>query len=140
MTTITTAVGTPDEGHTVTLGLEDGTTRTITVVVPVIEQRTEPRPDLLGGPVTGLYAEVHHVLDDGGHITFFMSRLVGEEVWVIDAKFGANSFPHFSHGFGSRVTIPSVLPDEVTDVLDLLAVTRSLAVAIGRDVPLELPS
>ncbi|MFD7972978.1 hypothetical protein [Streptomyces clavifer] len=117
----------------------DGTTHQFTLLLTELNKRTESYGALLGGDRTGLEAQVT-VLEPGqdkGN-TFFLSRLVGEGDWVIDAKFGPNSFPHWSHGFGARYTKLRGLLPEFGDVLDDAARERKLAAAIGRDVPLEL--
>ncbi|MEU2462101.1 hypothetical protein ABZ604_31530 [Streptomyces sp. NPDC012473] len=118
-----------------------GATHQFALTITTLEERFEACSELLGGDKKGLEAQVTVCQpgQDRGE-TFFLSRLVGEEDWVIDAKFGANGFPHFSHGFGSRVTkLKSLLP-ELTDPLDSAARQRGLAAAIGRDVPLTLSS
>ncbi|WP_329046898.1 MULTISPECIES: hypothetical protein [unclassified Streptomyces] len=118
-----------------------GQTERYTLIITKLERRSEHCSELLGGDRTGLEAQVTVCQPgrDSGD-TFFLSRLVGEEDWVIDAKFGANGFPHFSHGFGSRVTkLRSLLP-EFTTPLDSAARERELARVIGRDLPLTLSS
>lgn len=120
---------------------QDGATFTLTAMVPDIERRTEPGPDILGGDRIGLYARLDLVQgEEPRPTTYFMSRLVGEPEWVIDTKFGPNGFPHFSHGFGSRVTLLKTVLPELADLLDDLARDRGLAAHIGRGIPLDLDS
>lgn len=85
------------------------------------------------GEAVGLYAH----LDVAGK-AYFLSRLVGEKYWVVDALFGANGYPHWSHGFGARYLKPQVIASEMGDVLDQIAHALELASDIGRSVPLVL--
>ncbi|HBF85145.1 MAG TPA: hypothetical protein DD420_36025 [Streptomyces sp.] len=109
------------------------------VTVRQLEQRQETAPALLGGDRTGLMTELE-IAAPGAPAgpTYFLSRLVGETAWIIDAKFGPDGFPHYSHGFGSRVTLARTLPDEICALLDSEAQKLAATRAIGRDVPLEL--
>ncbi|MBV9026402.1 MAG: hypothetical protein JO362_22015 [Streptomycetaceae bacterium] len=107
------------------------------MVVTALERREEA--DYFGGRRVGLYAAFKMALRAGGQPTSFgLSRLEGEPHWVIDDKFGANGFPHFCHGFGSRVTIPRTVREEIAEVLDNLARSSGLAAEIGADIPLIL--
>lgn len=111
---------------------QDGSTFHITVAVPQMEQRHEAVSPLLGGDRTGLEAQLKLTQgDEPQETTFFLSRLVDEKAWIIDAKFGPNGFPHWSHGFGSRVTIPKGILPEIEDALDSIARERGLAEQIG---------
>ncbi|MER7108856.1 hypothetical protein [Streptomyces sp. NPDC000229] len=111
----------------------------LVVMVRKVERRHEPAPALLGGDRIGIEAEIEVMeRDDQKGPTYFVSRLTGETDWIIDAKFGANGFPHYSHGFGSRVTIARGLPDEICDVLDNEAKNRGMVRTIGRGTPLQL--
>lgn len=42
----------------------------------------------------------------------------GEGVWAADAHFGANGFPHFSHGEGDRTVRKQIAGQELSDMLD----------------------
>jgi hypothetical protein len=72
--------------------------------VKVVEVRRERRND----GREGWFAAV-----DVGDLKFGFSRLDGEEDWTADSLIGPGSYPHFVHGFGSRVTIPRVAQAEV---------------------------
>ncbi len=87
----------------------DGTTHTVSITVGPIEHRTEPTGSEAPGPDWSPHGAAGP--RGGEAVTFFLSRLKGEQEWVIDAKFGPNGMPHFCHGFGSRVTIAkTVIP------------------------------
>ncbi|MDQ0847766.1 hypothetical protein [Streptomyces sp. V1I6] len=116
----------------------DGGALELVLMVRKMERRHEPAPALLGGDRIGIEAEIEVATGDQKGPTYLLSRLTGEADWVIDAKFGANGFPHYSHGFGSRVTIPRGLPDEICDLLDSEARNRGMVRAIGRGTPLQL--
>ncbi|MBV7674084.1 hypothetical protein STHAL_32065 [Streptomyces halstedii] len=122
----------------VTVETTEGPTDFI-VTVRQLEQRHESAPLLLGGDRTGLMAEIEIAAPDSlAGPTYFLSRLVGEADWIIDAKFSSNGFPLYSHGFGSRVTRARTLPDEICALLDGEAQKLTVARATGRSVPLEL--
>ncbi|MCD9904262.1 hypothetical protein LUR56_37965 [Streptomyces sp. MT29] len=116
---------------------QDGITHTLTITVGPVEKRTEP--DGFGGTRTGLEARLD-LLAPGAEkpVTFFLSRLTDEPEWVIDAKFGPNGFPHFSHGFGSRVTVAKTVIPEIADLLDDVVRDRAIVAHIGRGIPLDL--
>ncbi|MCX4523906.1 hypothetical protein OHA69_40680 [Streptomyces anulatus] len=118
---------------------QDGDTHTLSITVGQIEQRTEP--DGFGGTRAGLEARID-LLAPGAEkpVVFFLSRLTGEPEWIIDAKFGPNGFPYFSHGFGSRVTVATTVIPEIADLLDDVARGRGIVRHIGRGVPLNLSS
>lgn len=66
----------------------------------------------------GVYAMVQSA--DGE--TLHLSRLEGETSWIADGLFGANGFPHWCHGFGSRCTLlKSVSDAELVKLLDQAA-------------------
>lgn len=115
---------------------QDGETFTLTAAVPAMERREER--DFFGDRI-GLDATLELTTRPGDRpTTFGLSRLVGEEEWIIDSKFGPTGFPHWSHGFGARyLRLKTVLP-EVADVLDTAARDRGLAQEIGRGIPLAL--
>ena len=125
----------PAEPVTVTVQVEEETV-TFTLTVRSMAQREER--DFFGHK-KGLEAQLEVTTGTGQRpTTFFLSRLAEETEWVIDAKFGANGFPHFSHGFGARcLRLRTPLP-EICDVLDQVARDRGLVQQIGRDVPLIL--
>lgn len=126
------------ERHTVEVH-QDGETFTLTAIVTEMRKREEACDPLLGGDRIGL--EAHLQLLQGGEdkaTSYFLSRLVGEPCWIIDAKFGPHGYPHFSHGFGARyLKLKGILP-ELGDLLDTLARKQDLAARIGRDIPLVL--
>ncbi|QKV90377.1 hypothetical protein HUT19_41150 [Streptomyces sp. NA02950] len=112
----------------------EGTAFTLTLTLHSMERRLD-RGVL--GDVDGI--EAHLKLASAASekpSTLFLSRLAGEKQWVIDAKFGANGFPHFCHGFGARYLRCTAVVDEIGDVLDQAARDRGLAEQIGRDIPL----
>lgn len=123
----------PAEPITITVQVEEETA-TVTLTVRSIERREER--DAFGHK-DGLEAQLAVELSPGERpTTFFLSRLAQETEWIIDAKFGANGFPHFSNGFGARyLRLKTPLP-EIGDVLDQAARDRGLVEQIGRDVPL----
>jgi hypothetical protein len=128
----------PVERHQVTVE-QNGRTFELTAEIRKMEKRHEPAPALLGGDRVGIEVEFAVTMPgDEKPTVFFLSRLVNEEDWIMDAKFGPNGFPHFSHGFGSRVTIPKGILDELADLLDHQAQELGLAAEIGRGVPLVL--
>lgn len=117
---------------------EDGETPlTVAATVVCVERREEP--DFLGGSRVGLSAQLHITIppDTRPH-SYFLSRLIGESAWVIDALFGSNGYPHFSHGFGARYLRLRGIAPELEDLLDQNARDQGLVHAIGREVPLLL--
>lgn len=89
---------------------------------------------LFGGQVPAI--EVHVKFDDGE--SMFLSRLQGEDSWIIDAYFGANGFPHFCNGFGSRVTRLHTVADDVSDAIDAAVCEAGLVERIAIGEPLGL--
>jgi hypothetical protein len=78
----------------------------------------EIRPESHAFYGDGIYAMARHA--ELG--TLHLSRLEGESAWVIDGYFGANSFPHWCHGFGSRCTrLQTPADDELVAALDAAA-------------------
>ncbi|MGW1053035.1 hypothetical protein [Streptomyces sp. NPDC002521] len=117
---------------TIDLGIEGYTTRTVTVAEMEWREETNEL-----GTMRGLFAKLTMPQQEGEQpTTYFLSRLVGERQWVIDAKFGAAAFPHYSHGFGTRLTARRTLIEPVEALLD--ATTRALGLALQIDpgVPL----
>lgn len=57
-----------------------------------------------------------------GHGWIGVSRWQDEDYWVVDARFGENSYPFFSNGEGSRCVGVSVLAEdhEVTKALNAM--------------------
>jgi hypothetical protein len=128
----------PISGHTVTLDPgDDQTPLTVTAAVITIERKEEP--DFLAGVRLGLYAQLDVTVPPGTRPhSYFLSRLVAESEWVVDALFGPNGYPHFSNGFGARYLRLRGIAPELADLLDHEAHSRGLAKAIGLDVPLTL--
>lgn len=122
----------------ITLGTEDGESPlTVAATVVCVERREEP--DFFGGVRLGLSAQLAvTVPPDTRPRRYFLSRLVGESDWVVDALFGPNGYPHFSHGFGARYLRLRGVAPELEDLLDQGALSQGLVQAIGRNVPLVL--
>jgi hypothetical protein len=59
-------------------------------------------------------------------------------VWVVDALFGPNGFPYFSHGFGARYLRLRGVAAELADLLDQHTRDHGLVRAIGHDVAVVL--
>lgn len=128
----------PTASQTITVGAEDGETLlTVAATVVCVECREEP--DVFSGVRLGLSAQLEvTVPPDTRPHTYFLSRLVGESEWVVDALFAPNGYPHFSHGFGARYLRLRGIAPQLEDLLDQNARDRGLAAAIGREVPLVL--
>jgi hypothetical protein len=91
----------PTASQTITLAAEPGETP-VTIVATVITMECQQERDFLGIR-HGLCAQIAiTAAPEVRPHTYFLSRLVGESCWVVDAQFGSNGFPHFSHGFGAR--------------------------------------
>lgn len=128
-----------EQRHTVTFK-QEGETLEAVATVKSIERREEQVSALLGGDRIGLEAHMLVLLGDAAKpVSYHLSMLVDETDWTIDAKFGANGFPHWSNGYGARYLRTRGLPVEFDDVLNTLAKERGLAERIGRDTPLVLP-
>lgn len=130
----------PNGSRTITLAGEDGQPPfTVTATVVTVERRSEPSP--LAGVRLGLYAQLDVTVAPDTQprsYSYFLSRLVGETTWIIDALFGPNGYPHFIHGFGARYLQLRVLAVTLADLLDEQARDRGLVQTTGRDVPLIL--
>ncbi|HEV7625703.1 MAG TPA: hypothetical protein VGO89_04340 [Streptomyces sp.] len=112
--------------------------QTVTATVVSIERHEESG---VFGAMVGLEAVLHVVFPGYEKPnTYVLSRLVDESAWVLDARFGANGFPFFSHGFGSRCTVLSGVHKVLGALLDEAARKLGLVAAIGDDVPLVLAS
>lgn len=120
-----------------TVVLRDGR-KPVQVSATVVEIARRAETGILG-PVVGLDAHVRVAFARGGvRRTLFVSRLVGEPHWVIDAKFGGNAFPFFSNGFGARARHLRGVPRELEALLDQAAQLRELVERIGPNLPLVL--
>lgn len=102
--------------------------QTTTSTIETVERRT--RPGMMaslvnpawssGSPaLEGWYAEVTI-----GETRFEFSKLDGESDWTADAAWGKGSFPIFSHGFGSRCTIPRIADSFLAADLDAAVSAR----------------
>jgi hypothetical protein len=123
----------------VTLGANGAAEQTtVTATVVHIQRRDETS---FFGPAVGLEGQLE-ILTVGAKRTgcYFVSRLVDEPYWVIDAHFAANGAPIFSHGFGARYTKLTGLHPALEALLDEAARDRGLAAEIGPEVPLVLAS
>lgn len=122
----------PSTSHVITLTGEDGQTPLIvTATVVAIDRRAEPT---LFGVCVGLEAQLAvTVAPHAQPHTYFLSRLVGETTWIVDALFGPNGYPHFSHGFGARYLRLRTIAPELAEVVDQEARSRGLVEAAGRD-------
>jgi hypothetical protein len=123
--------------QTITLAGESGET-SVTITATVITMERTVERDFLGVR-DGLSAQLEvTVPPQDGPNTYFLSRLVNESHWVVDALFGSNGYPHFSHGFGARyLRLQGVVP-ELEDVLNQHAHDHGLVQALERGVPLVL--
>lgn len=118
----------------VTIDLEGHGPLTVTVVA--MERRQEPG---IFDIRLGLDAQVHVQYQPGDQPNhYFLSMLVDESHWIIDAHIGPKGQVYFSHGFGSRVTELMPVVPELADLLDQAARRGGLVLAIGRGVPLVL--
>lgn len=70
---------------------------------------------IFGGPYEPI--RTAHVTFSTGEEIFF-SRYDDEPSWIADAAFGANGFPYFSNGTGTRVTRAEVAADHVAEAID----------------------
>lgn len=77
-----------------------------TWTIETVRRETVGRWD--GSEERGVYALV---IFEGGE-SLHLSRLDGNEGWVADAHFGANGYPYWCHGFGSRCTYLQVVNDD----------------------------
>jgi hypothetical protein len=127
----------PTASHTITFAAEPGETP-VTVTATVISMECKQERDFLGVR-HGLSAQLEVTVAPAvGPRTYFLSRLVGESDWVVDALFASNGFPHFSHGFGARYLRLRGVAPELEDLLDQHARDHGLVQAIGRGVPVVL--
>ena len=111
---------------------------TVFVAVVTVGRREESG---VFGPVAGLDAHLHLTTDPQAKPqSLFLSRLTGEVRWTADAHFGANGFPFFSHGFGTRITRARVLSREIAALIDEEARRAGLVEAIDQTSPLALTS
>lgn len=123
--------------ETITIGSGDGDPFTVTVTVNSMRRREEPG---IYGLTVGLDAHVIVTFTATQRtVSYFLSRLVGEVFWIIDAEFAANGMPRHSNGFGARYLKVYAIAPELSDLLDREARRHGHAQAIGRDVPLVLP-
>jgi hypothetical protein len=136
MTSPTTSP-TTTASQTVTLAGEPGEDPlTITAAVVRVERKEET--DFLGSRI-GLDAHLQLTFPGDEHPhAFFLSRLVDEPCWVLDAHFGPNGYPHFSNGFGARYLKLRGIAAELEALLDQAACGLGLVEAIGPGVPLVL--
>lgn len=65
----------------------------------------------------GLYAEVQYRTRFGVN-TLELSRLEGEDRWVVDAQWGPGNFPVFANGYGARYCGLKIPPADIADLLD----------------------
>ena len=125
--------------HTVTLGSEDPGDNPLTVAVTVVSVQRREEPEIFGGTRLGLDAHVTIGLPGNAKPrSYRLSKLVGEQHWVVDAEFGPNGFPVHSNGFGARYLRVSAIAPEVAELVDAHAREAGLVEAIGPDVPLVL--
>lgn len=128
--------GLSDTGQSVTIDRRDAVPITVTATVITVERKQERG---IFGVLLGLSAHLHVAFRSGERPhSYFLSRLVGEQDWIIDEHFGPNSQPYYSHGFGARYLRVHAIAPELADLLDEHARRRGLAPTIGRDVPLTL--
>ncbi|ONK13102.1 hypothetical protein [Streptomyces sp. MP131-18] len=116
---------------------QDGDRHTVYASVHDLERRSEP--ELFGGERRGLYARLHVSTQPGERPTVrHMSRLVGEQAWVVDGEFAPNGFPRHNNGFGARYLRTHGLVVELDKLLNNAVLAQELAVEIGIDTPLVL--
>jgi hypothetical protein len=128
----------PIAGHTVNL-YPGGDQPPLTVAAAVITIERKEESDILAGVRLGLYAQLDVTVPPGTRPhSYFLSRLVTESTWVVDALFGPNGYPYFSNGFGARYLRLRGIAWELADLLDHEARDRGLATGIGRGIPLVL--
>ncbi|MFD9690156.1 hypothetical protein ACFWXO_30860 [Kitasatospora sp. NPDC059088] len=127
--------------HPVAITGDDETVTTLYIGIVSVEIRREP--GFFGAERHGLYAHVEVATrPDAGpneRSTKFVSRLVGESDWAVDAAFSANGFPQHSNGFGARYLRYRTLRPEVAALVDSAAVERGVAMGISADIALTLP-
>ncbi len=120
----------------------EGGRRTVHVGIEKVEIRREP--NIFGGECHGLYAHVSVASEPSGtpeHSTnFFVSRLIGEPFWAVDATFLANGFPQHSNGFGARYLRLRTLAPGLAAVLNRAATERGLIPQDAADLPLAIPT
>lgn len=79
------------------------------------------------GPAVGLDACLEiATIREGRSVRYFLSRLLGETRWIIDAMY-VGPKPIFAHGFGHRDDDLRTLPVPLTGYLDHLAQQRTMA-------------
>lgn len=84
----------------------------MTATVVSLEHRQETD---FGGTRAGLSA--HLQVGEPPH-SYFLSRLVGETDWIIDAHFGPQGMPYHCHGFGARYLQVRAIAPELAKLLD----------------------
>lgn len=115
---------------TITITSGEGDPFEVTATVVTVEYRQEPEP--FGEDRRGLSAELKIALSGEHYCTYFLSRLVGEADWGIDAQFMANGMPVHSNGFGARYLRVKAIAPELGAVLDAEAHSREVVrAAIG---------
>ncbi len=126
-----------DTVHTVALRQGRGEAATVQATVVTVERREES--SVFGGSNVGLYAHLELTVATGQRPhSLFLSRLVGEKVWIVDAQFTANGFPVHSNGFGARYLRVRAVVVELAALLDREARDRGVVGEIGPDIPLAL--
>lgn len=68
--------------------------------------------------------------------SYFLSQLVGETGWIIDAHFGPQGMPYYCHGFGARYLKVRAIAPELANLIDRQAHERGLSYNISQDPPL----
>jgi hypothetical protein len=126
-----------DTSQTVTIAQPDSDPVEVIATVVTVEHRQEP--EVFGGVRQGLYAQLDITQRRGEPpATYFLSRLVDETHWIIDAQFTANGFPVHSNGLGARYLRVRAIAPELAALLDAEARARRLVKAISPDTPLKL--
>jgi hypothetical protein len=125
-----------DTTETITIDGGDDAPFAVTATVTSLQRREEPG---IHGLMVGLDAHLTVTFTDAQRsCSYFLSRLVGEVNWIIDAEFGSNGMPRHSNGFGARYLKVYAIAPELGDLLDREALRSGLAQSIGRGVPLVL--
>ncbi|MCX5303185.1 hypothetical protein OG304_06920 [Streptomyces sp. NBC_00160] len=123
------------KNYTVTSG-EDCEGKVLSVTVTSMVRRDELT---VFGPAVGLRVSLEIAAAGTGEpVTYFLSRLEGERVWAIDAKFGPDGYPYYVHAFGERLSAVRSVIKAVAHILDDLARFQGLVENIGEQVPLVL--
>ncbi|MFD1044458.1 hypothetical protein ACFQ1S_02055 [Kibdelosporangium lantanae] len=139
-TTVTILEGASFMSQNVTIMLPDQSSITVAATVKNVARREESSVIDLGATVHGLYAELHVTMaTDSLPNVFFLSRLVDEVAWTIDAHFLPTGACRHSNGWGGRYLITRQIAPELAALVDQAVRTDGLVVDLDQHHPLTFP-